>query len=318
MLFRERGETKLDLVRYYDAVADAADAHDGRPPGAHAALPARRRRAVVLPEARARERARVARDHDREHRQRHDVAGAGRRRRRARRVGGQPRRASASTCGRTAPTTPSTPTSCASTSTRSRAPTSTDVRRAAAREVKALLDELGIVGYPKTTGNRGLHVYVRLRAALGLVRGALRRRGGGPRARAPAPRPHHRGLVEGGARASGSSSTSTRTRRTRPCSARGRCGPAPGAQVSTPLRWDELDDVHPDELTIATRARRAWSATATRGRRSTTTRSRSSRCSRCTSATAPTACWTRRGRRCTRSSRTSRRASRPAARSKSE
>src|SRR5262245_63405159 len=36
-----------------------------------------------------------------------------------------------------------------------------DVRGAAA-ELRALLDELGIVGYPKTTGNRGLHVYVRL------------------------------------------------------------------------------------------------------------------------------------------------------------
>src|SRR5262249_22319815 len=36
-----------------------------------------------------------------------------------------------------------------------------DVRRAAG-ELKALLDELGLVGYPKTTGNRGLHVYVRL------------------------------------------------------------------------------------------------------------------------------------------------------------
>ena len=34
--------------------------------------------------------------------------------------------------------------------------------RAAARELKALLDELGIAGFPKTTGNRGLHVYVRL------------------------------------------------------------------------------------------------------------------------------------------------------------
>jgi len=34
--------------------------------------------------------------------------------------------------------------------------------RAAAWELKALLDELGIVGCPKTTGNRGLHVYVRL------------------------------------------------------------------------------------------------------------------------------------------------------------
>ena len=34
--------------------------------------------------------------------------------------------------------------------------------REAARELKALLDELGVAGYPKTTGNRGLHVYVRL------------------------------------------------------------------------------------------------------------------------------------------------------------
>ena len=34
--------------------------------------------------------------------------------------------------------------------------------RAAAAELRRLLDELGIVGYPKTTGNRGLHVYVRL------------------------------------------------------------------------------------------------------------------------------------------------------------
>ena len=37
-----------------------------------------------------------------------------------------------------------------------------DEARAAARELKTLLDELGIVGLPKTTGNRGIHVYVRL------------------------------------------------------------------------------------------------------------------------------------------------------------
>ena len=34
--------------------------------------------------------------------------------------------------------------------------------RAAAAELRRLLEELGMVGYPKTTGNRGLHVYVRL------------------------------------------------------------------------------------------------------------------------------------------------------------
>jgi DNA ligase D-like protein (predicted polymerase) len=32
----------------------------------------------------------------------------------------------------------------------------------AAAEAKAMLDELGVVGHPKTTGNRGIHVYVRL------------------------------------------------------------------------------------------------------------------------------------------------------------
>src|SRR5215470_3798905 len=37
----------------------------------------------------------------------------------------------------------------------------TQVREAGV-ELRALLDEHGMVGYPKTTGNRGLHVYVRL------------------------------------------------------------------------------------------------------------------------------------------------------------
>ena len=34
--------------------------------------------------------------------------------------------------------------------------------REAAAEVRSLLDELGVMGLPKTTGNRGIHVYVRL------------------------------------------------------------------------------------------------------------------------------------------------------------
>src|SRR5882724_877674 len=34
--------------------------------------------------------------------------------------------------------------------------------REAAREVRKLLDELGIEAWPKTTGNRGIHVYIRL------------------------------------------------------------------------------------------------------------------------------------------------------------
>ena len=51
-----------------------------------------------------------------------------------------------------------------------------------------LLDELGLRGYPKTTGNSGLHVYLRLEPRWDSVRGARRRRGAGPRARAAASR----------------------------------------------------------------------------------------------------------------------------------
>ena len=99
----------------------AAHARDGRPAGAHAALPAGRGRPVVLPEARAGERAGLAADDDRRR------PSTARRRGRSWRPTSRTSRgrstspAWASTSGRTAPTTPSTPTSCAWTSTRSRA-----------------------------------------------------------------------------------------------------------------------------------------------------------------------------------------------------
>ena len=44
----------------------------------------------------------------------------------------------------------------------------------------------------------------------------------------------------------------------------------PGAQVSAPLTWDEIETLHPDELTIATRARAAGGGRRPVGRRSTT------------------------------------------------
>src|SRR6201984_1252810 len=58
--------------------------------------------------------------------------------------------------------------------------------RQAAHELRGLLAELGPTGYPKTTGNRGLHVYIRLQprwdsyqvraAAVALARALERRR----------------------------------------------------------------------------------------------------------------------------------------------
>lgn len=122
--------------------------------------------------------------------------------------------------------------------------------RNAAAELRRLLDELGIVGYPKTTGNRGLHVYVRLEprwdsynvraAAVAAARELERRR---PELVTSAWWKEERGrrvFVDYNQNAPHKTvfgAWSVRARR--------------GAQVSTPLAWDELDEIHPDELTIA-------------------------------------------------------------------
>jgi DNA ligase D len=123
--------------------------------------------------------------------------------------------------------------------------------RAAAVELRRLLDELGIVGYPKTTGNRGLHVYVRLEprwdsyqvrsAAVAAARELERRR---PELITAAWWKEERGrrvFVDYNQNAPHKTVFG-------PWSVRAR----PGAQVSAPVNWDEIDGLHPDELTIAT------------------------------------------------------------------
>src|SRR3954466_577225 len=124
-----------------------------------------------------------------------------------------------------------------------------DVRRAAA-EVKALLDELGIAGHAKTTGNRGLHVYVRLEprwdsyavrsAAVAVARELERRR---PAIITAAWWKEERGeriFVDYNQNAPHKTVFGAWSVRARP-----------GAQVSTPLRWEEVFELHPDELTLA-------------------------------------------------------------------
>src|SRR5919199_2100786 len=123
--------------------------------------------------------------------------------------------------------------------------------RAAAWELKALLDELGIAGFPKTTGNRGLHVYVRLEprwdsyavraAAVAAARELERRR---PDILTAAWWKEERGrriFVDYNQNAPHKTVFGAWSVRARP-----------GGQVSTPIRWEQLDDVHPDELTLAT------------------------------------------------------------------
>ena len=53
--------------------------------------------------------------------------------------------------------------------------------RTVSMEVKALLDELGLVAWPKTSGSRGMHINVRIRATVELQRGAQGRAGVGSR-----------------------------------------------------------------------------------------------------------------------------------------
>ena len=94
----------------------------------------------------------------------------------------------------------------------------------AAGELRTLLAEHGIAAHPKTTASRGVHVYVRLEpkwtsyqvraAAVAVARELERRR----------PDILTAGVVEGGAGRSASSSTTTRTPRTRPSSGPGRPG----------------------------------------------------------------------------------------------
>ena len=113
---------------------------------------------------------------------------------------GRPRWArSRSIPGRFATTTSTIRTSCASTWTRSRARTSPTPCASPPRRA-TLLDELGYAGFPKTSGGRGIHIYVRIepRWTFTDVRHAaiaLR-----ARARAAAAGPGDDEVVEGGAR----------------------------------------------------------------------------------------------------------------------
>jgi DNA ligase D len=123
--------------------------------------------------------------------------------------------------------------------------------REAASEVRSLLDELGVVGMPKTTGNRGIHVYVRLQprwtsyevrsAAVAVARELERRR---PDLITAAWWKEERGrrvFVDFNQNAPHKTIFGAWSVRARP-----------GAQVSTPFSWDELAQIEPDPLTIQT------------------------------------------------------------------
>jgi len=126
-----------------------------------------------------------------------------------------------------------------------------DMVQEAAHEVHGLLEGLGFTGMPTTTGNRGIHVYVRLRpewtsidvraAAVALARELERRR---PELITAAWWKEERGtrvFVDFNQNAPHKTVFGAWSVRARP-----------GAQVSTPFAWDELDAVHPDNFTVDT------------------------------------------------------------------
>ncbi len=124
-----------------------------------------------------------------------------------------------------------------------------DQVREAAAEVKRLLDELGVDGRPKTTGNRGIHIYVRLQprwtsydvraAAVAVARELERRR---PDLCTAAWWKEERGervFVDFNQNAPHKTVFGAWSVRARV-----------GAQVSTPFLWSELDTIAPQELTM--------------------------------------------------------------------
>ena len=126
-----------------------------------------------------------------------------------------------------------------------------DQVREAAREVEAAFDELGMPVYVKTSGRRGLHVYARLAprwdsyavraAAVALARELARRR---PDLITDAWWKEERGrrvFVDFNQNAPHKTVFGAWSAR-----------PRVGAQVSGPIGWEEVDDVQPEDLTIAT------------------------------------------------------------------
>ena len=125
-----------------------------------------------------------------------------------------------------------------------------DDARAVARLVKDLLDELGLVGFPKTTGKHGIHVYLRLeprwdsietrRCAIAFARELARRHPDTVTADWWKEQRGKRMFIDFNQNAPHKTVFGAWCVRARP-----------GAQVSTPFTWDELDTIDPDAQTIA-------------------------------------------------------------------
>jgi bifunctional non-homologous end joining protein LigD len=124
-----------------------------------------------------------------------------------------------------------------------------DVRRVSL-EVKSLLEEVDLRGWPKTSGSRGMHVNIRIqqrwtftevrRAALALSR-AVERRAPGLATSKWWKEERHGVFLDYNQNAKDRTTCSAYSVR-----------PLPDARVSAPLRWDEVPDCDPADFTVFT------------------------------------------------------------------
>jgi DNA ligase D len=129
--------------------------------------------------------------------------------------------------------------------------TNFEMVREATAEVRAFLTELGITAFPKTTGNRGIHLYVRVepgwdsygtrQAAVSVAREMERRRPDLITGQWWKEQRGARVFIDFNQNAPHKTVFGAWCVRARV-----------GAQVSTPFRWDELARLAPNELTMAT------------------------------------------------------------------
>jgi len=122
--------------------------------------------------------------------------------------------------------------------------------RLVALEVKALLEEMGLRGWPKTSGSRGMHVNVRIeprwtfsevrRAAVALSREIERRV---PKLASSRwwKEERHGVFLDYNQNAKDRTTCSAYSVR-----------PLPDARVSTPLEWDEVENCEPADFTVLT------------------------------------------------------------------
>jgi DNA ligase D len=120
-----------------------------------------------------------------------------------------------------------------------------------ARDARALLEELGFVGFPKTSGGRGIHIYVRIepRWTFTDVRHAAIAFGRELERRLPDQVTTNWWKEERGERIFIDYNQNARDRTIASAYS---IRPKPGATVSAPMAWDELAEVAPEDFTVAT------------------------------------------------------------------